>query len=151
MAHMHSKKRGKSSSERPVARSVPQWVEYSPQEVEELVLKIAKEGNSSAAIGAVLRDTYGVPSVRNVTGKRVQQILAAHGVVPEYPDDLLKLIKRAVSVRGHLKENKRDVRNGVKLVHVESKIKRLVDYYRREGRLPARWSYDPETAALLVK
>jgi small subunit ribosomal protein S15 len=34
---------------------------------------------------------------------------------------------------------------------VESKIHRLVKYYREKGKVPAGWAYDPETAALLIK
>ena len=55
-----------------------------------------------------------------------------------------------MGVRKHLKENKRDKSNAIKLSHVESKIKRLVVYYRGK-KLPKDWKYEPEKAALLVK
>lgn len=151
MAKMHSRKRGKSGSKPPVGRQVPDWVDYSEADIKELVGKFAKEGLSSALIGQRLRDQYGVPSVYNVTGKTVTQLMAESGFKLEYPEDLLNLIERAVNMRKHLKANHRDVHNTVKLGHVECKIKRLVRYYCAEGVLPRDWKYDPDKAALLVK
>jgi small subunit ribosomal protein S15 len=34
---------------------------------------------------------------------------------------------------------------------MESRIRRLVKYYVREGVLPQGWRYEPKKAALLVK
>ena len=151
MARLHSKKRGKSGSKKPAVKSVPEWVEYSAHEAEEFVVKMGKEGQGPAAIGMALRDTYGIPSVQNLCGKSITQILVEGGVKMTYPEDLLNLIKRAVNMRNHLHTNRSDKHNRTKLIHVESKIGRLVKYYTKSGRLPADWKYDPETAALLVK
>ncbi|MEM4633763.1 MAG: 30S ribosomal protein S15, partial [Candidatus Anstonellaceae archaeon] len=90
-------------------------------------------------------------SVQSLCGKPISDILRKGGVKLEYPEDLLNLIKRAVNMREHLKSNRSDKHNRTKLIHVESKIGRLVKYYTKTGRLPAGWKYDPETAALLVK
>lgn len=151
MAKMHSKKRGKSGSKKSATKVVPEWVEYSQKEAEELIAKMAKEGIPSARIGLVLRDTHGIPSVKNITGKSITSIMKESGVKMEYPEDLMNLITKAVRMRKHIGKNKSDVHNKTKLTHVESKIKRLVRYYTSAGKLPAGWSYDPEKAALLVK
>lgn len=151
MARMHSKKKGRSGSKRPPTKAVPEWVDYSPDDVEEIIVRLGKEGTPPEMIGQVLRDQYGVPSVRNLTGKSVVRILKEGGVKLDYPTDMIALIKKAVRVRRHLKENRSDVHNRVKLSHIESKIRRLVRYYTSTGVLPADWKYDPETAALLVK
>ena len=151
MARLHSKKKGKSGSRKPPSKAVPSWVEMSGPEVEEQAIKLAKQGMSNTLIGQTLRDTYGIPSITNVTGKSLLQILKEAGIKQDYPEDLLNLIKRAANVRKHLKANRRDTHNRVKLGHIESKIKRLVRYYRDVGKLPAGWAYDPDKAALLVK
>lgn len=151
MARMHSKKRGKSGSKRPGVKVAPQWVEYAPHEVEELVIKMGKEGKGPTEIGMILRDVYGIPSVQVICGKSISTILKEGGIKLAYPEDLLNLIKRAVNMRQHLRKNRSDKHNRTKLIHVESKIWRLVKYYRKSGRLPADWKYDPETAQLLVK
>ncbi len=152
MARLHSKKKGKSGSRKPRELSKPEWVAYSADEIKEMVRKLAKEGVPATRIGQILRDEYGVPSARPYLGKTMGQFLEEEKLFPKFPDDLLSLIKKAVGMRNHMKAgNKADLKNKVKLSHVESKIQRLVKYYRGKGKLPAGWAYDPETAALLVK
>ena len=119
-------------------------------EVREAALRMAKEGVPASKIGLFLRDQYGVPSVRVVLGTSLSAFLKSENALPEYPEDLMTLIRKAVRMQEHLK-TRRDIHNDVKLKHVESKIGRLVKYYTSKGRLPAGWRYDPEKAALLVK
>lgn len=151
MAKLHSKKHGKSGRKRPKAKTSPKWVEYSEKEVKEIISELAKKGTSPTMIGMILRDQYAVPSVKAMLGKTLSQYLADENLLPQYPDDLISLIRKAVRMRNHLKSNKADIHGKVKLMHVESKINRLVKYYTRNGRLPADWKYNAESAALLVK
>lgn len=72
MARMHARKRGRSGSKRPVRKEVPEWVQYTPEQVEQLVVELAKKGYQSAQIGLILRDTYGIPDVKLITGKKNQ-------------------------------------------------------------------------------
>ncbi|VVC72130.1 30S ribosomal protein S15 [uncultured archaeon] len=144
-------KEKKPAGARGTSKVVPEWVEFSAQEVEELVIGFGKKGMNPMQVGQALRDQYGVPSVKALCGKGVITIFAEGGVKLDYPPDLLALIERAMRVRRHLKANKSDVRNRTQLNNIESKIRRLVKYYEKEGKLPKGWRYDPETAALLVK
>lgn len=150
MARMHSRRKGQSGSRKPATKNAPAWLDVSAEECVELVKKLAKEGLSPDSIGRILRDKHGIPSVRNLTGKTVSAILAEEKMLAQYPTDLISLIRKAVNLREHLKFNKRDISNRAKLVHTESKIKRLVKYYRG-GKLPQDWKYDAEKAELLVK
>lgn len=129
----------------------PDWIEYSSEEIEELILKLRKEGNSTSVIGITLRDQYGIPDVKTITGKKITKILEDHGQEFKYPEDLMNLIRRAVNIRDHLEENPKDLHTRRGLRIIESKIRRLVRYYVREGVLPEGWRYDPRSAALLVK
>jgi small subunit ribosomal protein S15 len=129
----------------------PEWVEYSTEEIEELILKLTKEGNSTSKIGIILRDQYGIPDVKLITGQKITKILEKHDQGLEYPEDLMNLIRRAVNIRDHLEENPKDLHTRRGLRIIESKIRRLVRYYTREGVLPEGWRYDPRSAALLVK
>ena len=151
MAKLHSRKRGRSGSKRPALKVAPEWVEYSAHEVEDLVIKLAKQGNDATTLGRILRDQYGIPQVRTICNKKVSQILEENSIKVNYPDDILALIKRAVRMIVHLEKNKADGTNTTKLLHVESKIKRLADYYIKKGKLPVGWRYDRERAALIVK
>ena len=129
----------------------PEWVEYTTEEIEEIILKLRKEGKSTSVIGVILRDQYGIPDVKAVTEMKITQILEKHDQGEEYPEDLMNLIRKAVNIRDHLKENPKDLHTKRGLQLVESRIRRLVKYYTREGVLPEGWRYDPQKAALLVK
>jgi small subunit ribosomal protein S15 len=129
----------------------PEWIEYSNEEIEELILKLRKEGNSTSMIGIALRDQYGIPDVKLITGKKITKILEDHGQELKYPEDLMNLIRRAVNIREHLDENPKDLHTRRGLRIIESKIRRLVRYYVNDGVLPEGWRYDPRSAALLVK
>lgn len=120
-------------------------------EVEELVVKLAKEGHPASKIGIILRDQYGVPSVKQATSKSMAQILRKHGLKPELPEDLMNIIKKAVGLHRHLAQNRKDTASKHALELIEGRINKLVKYYIRTGVLPADWRYEPEKAALLVR
>ncbi|MCX8158514.1 MAG: 30S ribosomal protein S15 [Candidatus Diapherotrites archaeon] len=151
MARMHSGSKGKSRSKKPPSKIPPTWVEYKPKQIEELVVKLANEGNSPADIGRILRDLYGIPSVKIITGKKIEKILKENKISSEIPHDLLNLIKKAAKLEKHLKTNKKDftAKRGLQLT--VSKIRRLQNYYLKEGKLPKNWRYSSEVGALLVK
>jgi small subunit ribosomal protein S15 len=149
MARMYARKRGKSGSKKPLTKAT--WVEYKKEEVERLVCKLAKEGYSSAMIGLILRDQYGIPSVRDITGKKITKILKENNLAPKIPEDLFNLLKKAVNLRDHLEKHRKDKHSRRGLELLESKIRRLVKYYVRKGKLPKDWKYDPERAKLIVQ
>jgi small subunit ribosomal protein S15 len=130
----------------------PKWSGVSSREVEDLVVKLARDGVQAARIGMVLRDLHAVPSVRQATGKSVSQILTEHKLTPALPDDLLNLIKRANNLRTkHMSIHKKDHHNARGLQLIESRIRRLALYYKRQGRIAADWKYEPGQAQLLVE
>ena len=151
MSRMHSSKKGSSGSKRPLLTENPKWVQQSSEEVKDLVAKMAGEGVSMAKIGLVLRDQYAIPSVVLATGKSVKQILDEKNIKLDLPEDLQALMKRAVSMGGHIKKNKKDLHNLRGRALMESKIRRLVKYYKREGIIPVTWKYSLDTAALQVE
>lgn len=148
---MHSSRKGKSHSKRPIRLETPDWSQRTPEEVEELVVKLAKEGHQPSMIGLILRDQHGVPLTKAITGKTINQILNENEQSLKVPEDLFHLINRAVSLRRHLEGAKKDLHSSYGLRLIESKIRRLVKYYRRQGVLPADWKYTPEQAALLIR
>jgi len=56
---MHTGKKGKASSTKPAVYTVQPWVKYKPAEIEQLVIKLGKQGNSTSKAGLILRDSYG--------------------------------------------------------------------------------------------
>jgi len=151
MARMHSRKRGRSGSTKPVEKTVPEWVSYKAEEVEQLIVKLAKQEKSSSEIGLILRDSYGIPSVKTLLGKKVQQVLKEKKLTNELPEDLLHLIKRHVFLMKHMKENKHDMVGKRGLQLTESKIKRLVKYYKVKNILANDWMYDKTRAKMYIE
>ena len=151
MARMHARRRGRSMSHRPLITENPEWVPLNKDEIEETVVKMARDGAVSARIGLVLRDQHAVPDVKLATGRTVSKILAENDLKPAIPDDLAALMRRAVSLQNHLNENKKDLANKRNMQMIESKIRRVVKYYKREGYLPADWQYSIKTAELLLE
>ncbi|MEM5820243.1 MAG: 30S ribosomal protein S15 [Candidatus Aenigmatarchaeota archaeon] len=124
---------------------------YSKEEVEKLVIKLAKEGYMPSMIGLILRDSYGIPNVKEIVGKSILQILEKNDIKLEIPEDLLNLMKRAVKLREHLSIHKKDKSSQRGLILIESKIRSLEKYYKRVGKLPKDWKYEPETAKIIVQ
>jgi len=150
LARMHARKRGKSESTRPPASVPLDWVPLSKDEIEDIIVRLGKRGVPPSQIGMILRDVYGVPLVRRILGKKITQVLAERGAAPEIPEDLAALIKRALRIRKHLEVHRKDLHSRRGLQLVESKIHRLVKYYKRVGKLPPDWKYDPKRAELLA-
>ena len=147
MARLYSGKRGSSGSTRPVSRRPPAWFKYEPEEVDALVLKLSKEGNSPSLIGQILRDRYGIPLVSQVAGRRLEKIIPEESRT-KLPEDLENLLKKATSATRHLEKNRKDYPNKRDLALIESKIHRLMFYYRKIGRIPKDWTYKPIAASL---
>ena len=151
MGRLYSGKKGKSGSTKPLRKTPPAWLKYKPFEVEKLVVKLAKEGKDSAVIGIILRDMYGITSVKSVTGKKIYKVMKDNKLTRELPEDLRNLIKRAIEIEKHLLKNKKDntAKRGIQLTAY--KIKRLVDYYKKKKLLPASWKYSREQAKFLLR
>jgi small subunit ribosomal protein S13e len=116
----------------------------------EQIVKLAKKGTSPSQIGVTLRDNYGIPQVKGVTGNKILRILKKNGLAPEIPEDLYHLIKKAVNVRKHLERNRKDKDGKFRLILVESRIHRLARYYRSTKQLHPTWKYESKKADALV-
>ncbi len=147
---MHTRRKGRARSVRPVRKTPPTWLTIKKDEVEKLVLNLNGQNIPEAQIGLIMRDKYGVPDISQVTGKKVQKILKENGVAPKVPEDLTNLIKKAIGLHKHLDINPKDLHNKRALQLTESKIRRLLKYYHASGVLPMDWVYTPGTAEILI-
>lgn len=151
MARKYSGKKGKSGSKHPVEKTIPSWMGYKPKVIEKLIIKLAKAGKASSEIGLFLRDSYGIPSVKTVAGKKIGQILKAGKLEKTIPEDLMALIKKSIAIRTHLEANHKDMTAKRGLLLTDSSIKRLVKYYKKTGRLPADWKFQPERIKMYIE
>ena len=151
MARIHALTRGKSGSTHPIREKHPEWSSLNPREIEGRILQLAKAEKSSSEIGMILRDQYAVPDAKIATGKTISQILEQNQMKPEIPEDLQNLIKTALKLKKHLDVHKKDLKTKRSLSLTESKIRRLMKYYRKEEQLPEGWKYSLEQAKLMFE
>lgn len=130
MATMHGHGKGKARSHSPKPEK-PYWLKITDKEVEELIVKLGKEGNSTAKIGLILRDTYSIPNVKVITKKKISKILEENNIKVEQ-EDLKNLVKKGENLKKHLAKNKVDrvAKKGLQLT--QSKSHRLRKYYKME-------------------
>jgi len=148
MARMHAPTHGKSHSTRPTSRNTPVWLTQSQGDVFSLVVQLSKEGLTSSEIGVRLRDEYGIPLVKPILGKNIAEILDENNIKREMPEDLTRLVQKAVGLQKHLRSHNSDHRNVRSLELVEAKIHRLSRYYKRIGKLEKSWKYAAVIAQL---
>ena len=146
---MPKKHKGRSHSTRPVSKRPPTWCKYKPEEVEAMVIRLAKEGHPPSKIGTILRDQHGIPLTKTVTGKTITGILKEAGLAPSLPEDFETLLKKATHLRVHLEKNKKDLHNKRALQIVEARIHKLTRYYKSKGLLPPDWKYEPKATSLI--
>jgi small subunit ribosomal protein S15 len=95
-------------------------------------------------IGIILRDQYGIPLVKPITGKSIKEILVEGNINLAIPEDLNNLIQKANEIARHLSENKKDAHNKRSLELTVSRIRRLAKYYKKQNSLPEKWTYRPQ-------
>lgn len=144
MARMYSRKHGKSGSTKPTRNEPPEWADLSENEIESKVVELGEEGKSPSEIGKILRDKYGIPSVKYFGEKKISDILEENDMRSEIPTDLRELIDKAREIRKHLERNPKDSSAIHGLEETESKIRRLRNYYKKQGKIPQDWEYNPE-------
>ena len=148
MGRLHSHNYGKSHSIRPLKTKTPSWVKQDQKEIEELILKYAKEDLTSSQIGVKLRDQYAIPLVKPIIKKTITKVLEENDLKTELPEDLDNIVKKAVGLQKHLKINKKDNRNIRSLELIEAKVHRLSVYYKKIGKIPKKWKYKSVIAQL---
>lgn len=145
---MHSRARGKARSKKPLIKKKAIWIRYKAKEIELLVVKLVKEGNSASKIGIILRDAYGIPDVHFLIKKKITQILKENKLIADIPEDLTFLIKKKILIKKHLEKNKRDMAALRGLQLTEAKINKLSKYYKRTKKIPENWSFEKETITI---
>ncbi len=154
MARIHNSRRGRSGSDRPAAEESPEWSDVDPEDVEARVVELAEQGHSPSEIGQKLRDEgvkgTPVPDVKLATDKKVTEILEENDADPDLPEDLRNLMEKAVNLREHVQGHGQDHRNKRALQNTESKVRRLVDYYRGD-ELDAEFTYNYDEARELLE
>ncbi|WP_330632465.1 30S ribosomal protein S15 [Halocatena halophila] len=154
MARMHTRRRGSSGSDRPATDEPPEWSDVDAEAIEERVVELAEQGHDPSVIGIKLRDEgvqgVPIPDVKLATDKKVTTILEENDAREEFPEDLRNLLSRAVRLHEHMDANPGDHQNKRALQNTESKVRRLIEYYRGD-ELDAEFTYTYESARELLE
>jgi small subunit ribosomal protein S15 len=148
MARIHVHTHGKSHSTRPTSKGPSPWLSHSRDQISALAVELAKEGLSPSEIGIKLRDLHGIPLIKPVLGKSLTSVLIENNIKPDMPEDLDKLVRKALGLQKHLRVHNSDHRNVRSLELIESKIHRLSKYYKLKGKIPRNWKYAAVIAQL---
>ena len=150
---MHTRRRGQSGSDKPVTDEPPEWSDVDAEEIESRVVELAEQGYEPSQIGMKLRDEgvtgTPIPDVKLATGKKVTEILDEHDAGSDLPEDLTNLMERAIRLREHMEEHPLDHQNKRALQNTESKVRRLVAYYRGD-ELDEDFTYSYDVAVELL-
>lgn len=88
-----------------MAEKKPEWVKMKPAELEKIIVDLAKQGESPAKIGLILRDKHGIPKAK-VLGKRISKILKEAKI--EFKSEEKEIDEKLDQLKTHLAKNKHD-------------------------------------------
>jgi small subunit ribosomal protein S15 len=80
----------------------------------------------------------------------INQIFKEHDIEAPLPEDLTNLVKKALNLRIHLESNHKDLHSKLGLQRTESKIYRLIKYYKGKKVLESDFKYDPKKIRTIV-
>jgi len=126
--------------------------ELTKKEIYDQIEDLTNKGKTTAEIGLILKQKYGVRNVLETTGKKIGKVQAELGLKKDkLPDELLYLIKKSVKLIKHREENKKDTSAKRGYQKTVSKINRLRKYNIKRKKIDRAWRYSDDSAKLLVK
>jgi len=144
-------KNKKTESNKPKEKNKQARSKQVKIDVVQKIIELHNNGVPASKIGLILRNDFNIYSVKKYSRKTITQILRENNLEPELPEDLSNLLRKAVKLLKHMKENKKDMTSKLGYQKTVSKIRRLAKYYKRVGKLPIGWKYSDKQAAILVK
>lgn len=139
MARMHSNHKGKSQSVVPYHTFYPNHVNKTKEEILEKICVLGRKNVPASMIGNILRDEDGIGRISDMTHTTMTNILRLHKLEPKIPEDLSSLVKKCTHMRAHLERYKNDKDQKYRLIQTESRMYRLARYYKKKGRIDAKW------------
>lgn len=89
-----------------VKEAKPEWVKMKPEELKKIVIELAKQGNSPAQIGLILRDKHGVPKAK-LLGKRIAEIMSEENIENKSAVNLTE--SKIGKLNAHIVKHKHDM------------------------------------------
>ncbi|HRZ85903.1 MAG TPA: hypothetical protein P5277_03920 [Candidatus Paceibacterota bacterium] len=119
----------KVKKEKNSEKAVPERAKV--ENIEEVVIDLAKKGNHPAKIGLILKEKYGVEKIK-LLGKKITKILKENNI--SYDDDVAFVNKKLKRIEEHNAKNKQDKKAGREVVKYVSLKKRLENYKAKKAK-----------------
>ena len=81
------------------------WIKKKPEEVEKLIVELARKNTPPEKIGLILRDLHGIPKAR-IFGKKIGQVLRQNNI--ESNSEYDNTVKKIDTLRKHFAKHKHD-------------------------------------------
>ena len=81
------------------------WIKIKRAELEKIIIELAKDGNTPANIGLILRDKYSIPKTK-ILGKKVTRVLKEANIRYKAEKDIVS--KKVEKLKSHIEKNKYD-------------------------------------------
>ncbi len=101
------------------------------ENIESLVIEIAKKEKSPAKIGLILKEKHNIPKTKTL-GKKITQILKENNI--EYQDDLKIVNEKIEKIKKHFDKNKQDKRSKRELVKFIGLRRKLEKYNKKRNK-----------------
>lgn len=106
----------------------PTWLKMKEEELKKVIAELS-EKHSPAQIGIILRDQYGIPTVK-VYGKSLSEYMKEVGKSEDY--ELKNMEKKVERLKEHLKKNPTDKKAKHKSQKAQSRLSIRKKYSKRK-------------------
>lgn len=107
----------------------PAWLKMNEKELKKIIEDLAKK-YAPSKIGTILRDQYGVPTVR-LYGKKLYDYLAELGI--QTNEELEAVERKVEKIKSHLKKNITDKKAKHKLQKAQTRFNKLKKHYSKKS------------------
>src|SRR3989344_7147354 len=115
--------KGKLTSKEASVLDMPERMKA--EEIESLVVELAKQGNHPAKIGQILKEKHNVPKIK-LLGKSITKILKEKNI--DYKPDSKIVGEKLKKIEDHYTKNRQDKKSEREIVRLVSLKKRLESY-----------------------
>jgi ribosomal protein S15 len=129
---MAETKTKKKTAKKAVKKTVKEPERKKAENIEELVIEIAKKEKSPAKIGQILKEKHNIINTKAL-GKKISQILKENSI--EYFDDLTIVNQKIKKLEEHFAKNKQDKRSKRELVKFIGLRRKLEKYNKKNKNL----------------
>lgn len=98
------------------------WVKQKPEEIEKIIVDLARKGMPPEKIGLVLRDQHGIPKAR-LLGKKIGQILEEHKI--KVNSEHVNFTRRVENLKKHFGKHKHDYTAQRRIIQHSSSIRKI--------------------------